>query len=132
MLNKRKKLRKTLSIFLSIFVVGGPSYAEESSLGWVECLKITKENNFSIKSAELSLKAAKELETSAESGFFPQVTATVSQTRSFNEASSSQDQDVSSGVLSVSQNLFAGFLDSNKIKEAETKTMNAQLDLKLT
>lgn len=127
------KLSKVL-ILIILFINSLSQAVEkaEKSLSWNDCVKLTVENNFSIKSAELNYKALKEQEDIAGTGYLPEVNATLSMAKSYNEQSSSVAQNSSSGMLSVSQNLFAGFLDQNKIKEAQTKTSSALIDLKLT
>ncbi len=102
----------------------------QSSLSLNECIKMTMENNLSIKSAEAEYRSIKELESVASSGNLPELSAGISASKSFSELSSPLVQNNISGVLSVSQNLFSGFLDENKIKEAQVKTLIAKINLK--
>lgn len=101
-----------------------------SSLSLKECIKMAMENNLSIKSAEAEYRSIKELESVASSGNLPEVSAGISASKSYSELSSPLVQNNISGVLSVSQNLFSGFLDENKIKEAQVKTLIAKINLK--
>lgn len=132
------KLRGNLILFSILFCVidmitafaTASTTSLQTSLSLQECIKMTMENNLSIKSAEAEYKSIKELEGVASSGNLPEVSASISATRSYSELSSPLVQNNISGVLSVSQNLFSGFLDENKIKEARVKTLIAKINLK--
>lgn len=114
------------SIMFSVWLA-----AEEKSLSYSECVELALKNNSTIKAAEHLYNAQKELETYATAGFYPEVTAGLSYGKSFLETGNPQLQDSYAGNLSLSQNLFSGFADRNKIREAQMKTYKSLLELKL-
>lgn len=118
-------------LMVLIFIGGSSAFAGEKILTWQECIKLARENNISIKLAESNYQAQKVLEDVAFSGFLPEVNAGLTTSRSYAELSSQQAQNSSAASLNITQNLFAGFLDKNKIKEAQSRTLSSSLDLKM-
>lgn len=119
---------------ITLLIILGSSicFSAERNLSWKECVQITRENNITLKLAESNYKAQKELEDVAFSGFLPEINASMTTSKSYAEMSSAQEQNSVSGALTLSQNLFSGFLDKNKLKEAQARTLSSSLDWRIS
>ena len=118
---------KTKAIFFLHFllILGVRVHGAEQTkelLTWKSCLKKTLEVHPKVKASELTYKAYLDQEISAQSGYFPQIKGQVSIGKSFNELSTDQTAQSASGSLILTQNLFSGFLDVQKSKEAQTRS----------
>jgi outer membrane protein TolC len=112
-------------IVLAMFLVALTGHSK--SLDWSSAVSMVQQSNPELMAAKETYQATKSLETSARSGFLPNVSASVSSGQSFNESSSSQSQRSEAMALNLSQNLFSGFSDLNKYKEAQQNTIVAEL-----
>lgn len=115
-----------------VVLVGSSTFAAEKILTWKECVALAKENNVTIKLAESNYRAQKELEDVAFAGFLPEINASIAAAKSYAELTSNQAQDSSSASLNLNQNLFAGFIDKNKLKESQARTLSVSLDLQIS
>lgn len=133
------RMRFPLLLFAT-FGVGHSALAAEfpRSYSWAQCVTITKESNGELRAAEASFRAAKALEGSAESGFYPSLSGTLSATKNSTTSTangafggSSISRNTYAASLSASQNLFAGFHDLGKKRQAEANTRAAEAALDL-
>lgn len=97
------------------------------NLDWQSALVLVQQNNTELAAAKESYQAVQSLEAVARSGFLPELSATVSSTQSYSEQTSTQTQRSESAALTLSQNLFAGFSDLNKYRQAQQNTLIARL-----
>lgn len=107
-----------------------------NTLTWNQCLKEALENNPSLAAAREKKSAADFSVSSARSGYFPQISGSLSYSRG-NSATAGSSTTSTSGLtsnsdsvndsyaatLSLSQNLFSGLQDKAKVDQAK-----AQLD----
>jgi outer membrane protein TolC len=104
-------------------------------LTWSDAVASMRENNADLRAAEASLRSTRELEGVARSGFLPEVTGTLNYSRGddVNAATRPVDEHdgVYSGTLNASQNLFAGFQDVGKLRQASANTESAAANLQL-
>lgn len=114
-----------------------PGLVESSeSLTWKACIDLTLKNNSELKAASSSLQASEYERRASRSGFFPQVSASFGLNRSNSVSGSGltgdDPNDVYSVSLSASQNLFAGFQDTGKIRQSQANTEVAQAGVGMT
>ncbi|MCK6600002.1 MAG: TolC family protein, partial [Bdellovibrionaceae bacterium] len=95
---------------------------------WNSCLKKALEVHPKVKASELTYKAYLDQEISAQSGYYPQIKGQVSVVKSFNDLSTDKTSETTSGSFILTQNLFSGFLDVQRAKEAQTRSKMAFLD----
>ncbi len=109
-------------------------------LTWEECVAIAAKNNPDVRSAREQVSSSEVLAKAAYSGFMPKVVASANVTRgnsySFPQlgsvplATPAGDNTVSSGSVSVNQNIFAGFKDASLVEQtaANRDLSRASLD----
>lgn len=88
-------------------------------LSFQEATELVEKNNPELRAQDLSLTSAQALERVAGAGFFPQISANVEGSQSHTSGTTTNSN---SAGLSVSQNLFAGFADDAKVKQARANT----------
>jgi outer membrane protein len=124
-----------IKIVLSFLLIS--SFAQGRILTWQDCVDLLREKNTDLIAAQHSLSATKELEGVSKSRFFPQLSASLSETQSNTNLSSLTltDQDrfsrSYSAQLNLSQNLFAGFSDMSKFHQAEANSKVAEASLQI-
>lgn len=92
--------------------------AEE--LTWEAAVQEVATRNAELRAAQANLASSEELVRAARSGFFPQVSAGVTYTDvEGNAITTSSSTSGYNASVSATQNLFAGFLDSAKVEQAE-------------
>lgn len=109
--------------------------AETTTLSWNECINETVNNNADIQSALESQRSSRYLLYGSYSNYLPQITATVSLSRgqtltSFGDKTGSNN--LYNGALSGSYNLFNGFQDLGKNRQADANTQIAILNAQIT
>jgi outer membrane protein TolC len=85
-----------------------------------ECIPMAVANNAELKTAEFNLRSAQNLENAATSGFYPRLSASVIGKRSdveFEDAKSEYSTN-----LTLSQNVFSGFLDTGRVRQTSANT----------
>jgi outer membrane protein len=102
------------------------------TLDWQSSVALVPLNNPEWSAAHETFQATQVLENAAKSGFLPTVSASVGSTQSYNELSSAETQRSNSTSLTLSQNLFAGFSDFYKLREAKQNTLIAELQWRQT
>lgn len=88
---------------------------------WEHCLAEAKKENLDYKAAEATYLAAEKQIRVAQAGYLPNLSA------SLTAGNDSATQTTYGASLNVSENLFAGFLDSSKVRQAEANRDIAQL-----
>lgn len=102
------------------------------NLDWQSSLALLQQNNPELASARENFESTRAQEGVAKSGFLPDISASISSTQSYSDPVGSATQRSESMGLTLSQNLFAGFADLNKYKEAKQNTLIAELQLRQT
>ncbi len=92
---------------------------------WQSSLSQVINNNPELQGAKESYESIKVQEGAAKSGFLPNLSAGVSSTQSYNAPLSSQSQRSEAANLTVSENLFSGFSDLSKFREAQQNSLIA-------
>ncbi len=105
-------------IYTLACIFAGSAVAD--TLSWEMCVQEAAQNNAEIISAKQGLEAARNSVGGARSGFFPQVSGTLN----FNRGNTAAEGY--GATLSASQNLFTGFQDQAKVKQAKANTLVAQ------
>lgn len=110
-------------------------------LSWERCITEVMENNAELKAANNNVQSAEYLRHGAYSGFYPQLSGSLaynygnstyaSGSSSLNNTTSSTSGTYSA-VLSLTQNLFAGFQDTARVEQATANTSVSQAALELT
>lgn len=94
-------------------------------LNWKESMRMIEENNFEMRSAREDLRKAKLTEQTAFSGFLPKLSVNLSQDQIFKPGYETVDNSYES-YLKFEQNLFSGFYDQYKYKQALIGTVAAE------
>ncbi len=102
------------------------------ALDWQSSLLLLQQNNPELAAARETYEGTKALEGAAKSGFLPNVSGSVSSTQSYSQLSGPTTSRSESASLTMSQNLFAGFADLNRYKEAKQNTLVAELQYRQT
>lgn len=122
-------------LLLVLFWASQNAFSAENSrtYSWVQCVEIIRENNSELRAAEAELRAAKALEGSAAGGFYPNLSGTLSATKSNSVTRASggfgnfsESREIYAAALSATQNLFAGLQDLGKKRQAEANTRAAE------
>lgn len=112
---------------IAIFAIVCTAAHAGEKLTWEDCVSKVAKGNPDIRAAREEVSSSESLAKAAYSGFLPQVTANANVTRG-NSYSFPQlggvpldtpagDNTVSSGSVSVNQNLFAGFKDASLVEQ---------------
>lgn len=105
--------------------------AQPIQITWEESLRLVTENNNELKSAIETFKSTSELESGSRSGFLPVISGSVSTSQSMTGTLSTNAATSDSASLSLSQNLFSGFSDLSKYKQAQFNTVAAKSSLQI-
>lgn len=104
------------------------SLAKSRDLTWKEAVDLVQKNNLELQSAVLNYESTHALEISARSGFFPKLSASASNNQSGGEDTTTTNSY--GAQLSASQNIFSGFADLNRNRQAAANTQRALANLK--
>ena len=129
-------LTRLILQFAILLFLAKPSFAVDS-FSWKQCIDLAAHNNASLKAAIDAEKASKYQRNAAFSGFLPQATATLSSNRGNNGNASnpslttvqSSVTQAYTGSITVTQNLFSGFSDVGKVKQADANNLVAQASI---
>lgn len=108
---------------------------KESGLTWDECVREMAQNNAELRSFVSTLKANAENVKGARAGFFPTLAANLGYTQSDTSTNSSTTSTTTgsgatiSTALNLTQNLFNGLSDYEKIEAAKRQVRIAELHL---
>ncbi|WP_415064179.1 TolC family protein [Bdellovibrio sp.] len=105
---------------------GGLSWAKEV-LSFEDCVRLLRQNNAELLSAEENYKSLQSQVRSYYSSYLPQISANLGYQKGETTATDTEGYTAS---LSATQNIFNGFADSAKISEAEGKLKVAEANLK--
>lgn len=97
------------------------------TVDWNSSIALVPMNNPEWSAAEQTYRSVQALESGAKSGFLPDISAAVGTSQSYSENVSSTTSRSDSMSISLSQNLFAGFADLFRMREAKQNTMIADL-----
>ena len=100
------------------------------SFTFSEALEQVGKTNLSLIAAEQKLISVQKQENVALGGFLPKVTGTISGTEYDSKQVATDSKYSVSSQLTVSQNLFTGFNDHNKLNQAQANTKASQENLK--
>lgn len=119
-----KQLNSTFSNALLIAVLIGlpSSFVDAAPLAWTEAIKRTETESPEIAAARENVRASEAKKTSAYAGFLPTVKASIGYETT--ERSGSSGVPVTTGTgwtagINGNWNLFAGFADEAKLKQAD-------------
>lgn len=121
-------------LFAGLLMISLQSFAVPRSLSWKEAVDLAAQKNLDVQSSVQSLQATQSLEGTSQSGFYPQISATASETQSNTSSTTSTNgiyTNSYSAQLSLSQNLFSGFLDTSKSKQAKANSESAKASLQI-
>jgi outer membrane protein len=131
-----------LFLFSSLLVFLGiirPSLADaqdttQSVKTWAQCVEITAENNAEIRASRSTLESTMSQEGVARGGFLPAVAGDLSWSRgnTTTDGGFSNGTSTYSATLSASQNLFSGFSDLAKLRQARANTRAASATYQIT
>lgn len=111
---------------LAALAVAVPVTALAAPLTWDDCLKLTRENNPSLKAATAAYEQASALKSSAFGNYFPQISVNVGGTHSFTEVSGvATSTDSFNATANLTQNLFNGFADQGRYEQAKENERSA-------
>lgn len=119
----------SLILFLTMqFAVASPEV-----LTWSDCIKEVAQKNADLRASMASVRSAQSQVKAARSGYFPQLSANVSYNSS-DTATVNANGTATTGAfygdsLNLSQNLFAGFADVEKVEAAKVQRDIALINL---
>jgi outer membrane protein TolC len=104
------------------------------TLSWQEVLELARKHNPELRAQYAALRASRADYDGSRSGFYPQLVAGFDVTKShrssqIDQADASERYDLS---LSLRQNIFDGFADSQKVKKAKTAVNASKLEVLTT
>ncbi|MGE3260147.1 MAG: TolC family protein [Bacteriovoracia bacterium] len=104
--------------------------AQAQTISWQEAVALAQKNNPELSAAEATLRANAAQVGSARAGFLPKVTGSLSATRanSVSGNTSLPPSNSYAATLTGSQNLFAGFQDAARVRQAEANTAAAEAE----
>lgn len=117
-------MRFSAFLLIPVFAIGASARA--LSLDWSKCIEVAQANNAELAAARSAVERAKFQESVALSGLFPDLNGSLG----FNETDS-RDAGEFSASVSAHQNLFAGFQDTGKYKQALANTRAAVANLQI-
>lgn len=125
------KRQQILSLCL-ISILWQQQAQAEKIFSWQESVRLAAQNNPQLLAAQSSLAAAEATGKGSYSGYFPQVTGTLSYNYGSNPAAASEASKSYAASLSASQSLFAGFEDSARVDQSKAAREIAESDLMAT
>ena len=128
---------RTLVLALSTLTVGplsdaAPSEGARGVLSWETCVAQAQQNNADLHAAIQAFSSTRELEGAARSGYFPQLTGQIGYSKSNPPAVVANHETAYATTLTASENLFSGFLDQGKYRQAKANTRVAESTLQIT
>jgi outer membrane protein TolC len=125
--------RKMNMLAALILLLASPS-AQARSISWQEAVELTKKNNPEFAAAAASLRSVEAQEGNARAGFLPKVTGSLSASRSNSVTGNTTlpATDSYGASLNGSLNLFSGFQDAARIKQAKANSGAAEAQLQST
>lgn len=126
-------------MFLATILRPNSAGAESSrALSWSDCVAEAEAKNSSLKAAENAFQVSRLAVTSAESGFYPSLSASLGVSQSGEKQSDGEfsakpgdGRNVSfSAQLTLSQNLFNGFADWGRVKKTKAELRAAEATFK--
>lgn len=121
-------IRSALSLGIGILFCNFSVLAR--TVDWHSGLSLVQQNNPEWSAANETLKSTQALEGVAKSGFLPDISASLNSSQTYNETLSTSSSRSESASLNLSQNLFAGFADLAKLREAKQNTFIAEMTWK--
>ncbi len=108
-----------------------------TALSWQDCLKEMAQNNSDLRVSTSLLRASQESVRAARSGYFPQISASLGYSQSDTTTTSSTASTTNasgatvSTALNLTQNLFSGLSDYEKVQAAQRQVKLAELNLQI-
>ena len=99
--------------------------AEPQVLTWAQCVEQTAAHNPELQAARESLSAAYDQISVSRSGFFPQISGSLSYSHRTDSSVSTDTTTYIAGV-SASENLFSGLQDLAKVHQSEAQARQSQ------
>ncbi|HRO66392.1 MAG TPA: TolC family protein [Pseudobdellovibrionaceae bacterium] len=100
-------------------------------LSWDQCVQLLKKNNEELIAMKANVEASEFREGSATAAFLPQISGSLSYGKTDTQAPTPGESEGYGAGVSLSQNLFAGFSDMAKRKQAKAATVVTRRDLEL-
>lgn len=124
-------MREKLSfVVVGVFCFSSWTFARD--LTWEECLALAKSGNVELAAARESVVQAEASESGARASLFPTVKLSVAQSRTEISSAPALSGPSANMTLSASQNLFAGFADEARMKQASANLRVAQAHERVT
>jgi outer membrane protein TolC len=128
----------TLLVYALVLSFG---HAEPGGLySWEDCIRLAKQNNAEVLSARKTLLSNEYLESNAKGYFLPELTYNLSATRSDEDLDgistttpiNSEIRTAYNGSIEATQNIFSGFRDFGRVKQAQANRRAAESVLQIT
>lgn len=123
---------------LGLHVSFADSATQVKALTWQECVQIATDQNPELKAAYENVRAAEAMEKAAYGPFLPQISGSLSYTKSDRRfggstlgAGSINRGELYSANINGQWNLFSGFQDLSRMKQAEANTKGKRAELRL-
>lgn len=116
---------KSTSILALLMFVVSPSTFAAAPLSWSECLQETKQHNPELLSAQAILDAARASASGAKNTYYPQISGSLGTTVNAGTSSFNDSTTSYTATLSASENLFNGFQDLARSRQAEASVSTA-------
>lgn len=124
-----------MRILFVLSLMSFPALAETpKALTWEQAVELATRNNPELQAARADLEAAEAQTKASASGFFPQISGSLSASRGGTSGSAGPDLPVTDTTadlsynagLTATQNLFSGFLDAAKVAQAKANERAAR------
>jgi len=129
-------MRHLFVLLIGVVCIAGTAAADV--LSWEDCVQEASQKNPDLRAAQENLRSSEFLAHAAMSGYFPQITASLSASRehvsglsesSLGTTSRGTSSNSYSASITGSQNLFSGFQDWAKWHQAEANAQASQANL---
>lgn len=121
-------MQRPFSLFFALLWTAS---VQAAPLTWEQCVQLLKKNNEELVAMKANLEASEFREGSATAGFFPQISGNLSYSKTETQAPVPGNAEGYGAGISLSQNLFSGFSDMAKRRQAKANTAATQKDLEL-
>ncbi len=101
------------------------------TLTWEQCLDLVLKNNKELLSKQADFSASVERVGISENGYYPHVSGSLNYSLIESQEPESTSSKSYGAGLALSQNLFTGFADENRIREAEARSRETEKDVQL-
>ncbi len=104
-----------------LFLIASPAFCAEAPLSWQDCVELASRNSAALKASAATAEAQRLQQGAALNGFFPQISGNLGWNHSNSQSvitGTTLTSDAYTASLTGTQNLFSGFQDLGKFKQA--------------